>query len=68
MEHLGVDQSEVDKMDVLETLPQLKRFTLPDSGGKRSQCPVSNRDICNEACGVSPCQPQPFPPAPPPPP
>ena len=47
MEHLGVDQSEVDKMDVLETLPQLKRFTLPDSGGKRSQCPLSNQEICN---------------------
>lgn len=47
MEHLGIRQSEVDKMDVLETLPSLMIFTLPDSAGKRSNCPLSNKEICN---------------------
>ncbi|MBE9152718.1 hypothetical protein [Cyanobium sp. LEGE 06113] len=46
MENLGVPQSEVDKMDVLETLPRLKRFTLPNSAGARSKCPLSNPRIC----------------------
>ncbi|MBE9173320.1 hypothetical protein IQ216_09575 [Cyanobium sp. LEGE 06143] len=46
MENLGVPQSEVYKMDVLETLPRLKRFTLPDSAGARSKCPLSNPEIC----------------------
>lgn len=46
MENIGVDQSEVNKMDVLETLHRLKGFPLPDSAGPRSPCPLSNPEIC----------------------